>query len=251
MIKFTMNINLYILTLTLAVFGVLGVPEGHCQIPKPYAEAAVSASGSGYGTGAMGIVGLDSESKRFIGNLRVDYDTAGKIGNTAPISKGHSRGAEGAVFYRFSNNWYIGAGAGFGETLTTLYDKYSWHPEVGGGHDFLANNFSWRLQAMYLRDENEFTRYPTPQTDLTPPPGWNGAYTPTTCKCNNGVQGIDVNAWLPSPATNHRFFLHGEVEPVWFHETVTDPYNTQTWVQTQRTTREYGSIMSAGFLVRF
>jgi hypothetical protein len=216
-----------------------------------YIEPGISFSGSGYGTGALGTAGLDAELPRFIAVTSASYGTAGKTGNTTPISAGHTRSASTSVFYKFRNGWYAGAGAGFGETLTALYDKYSWHPQVGGGHDFINKDSSWRLQMMYLHNLNEFTRYPTAQMDLTPPPGYSGVYTPTTCKCNNGVQGIDVNAWMPSPATNHHFFLHADIEPIWFHETVTDPYSTQAWVRAQRDTREYGSSISAGFVVRW
>ncbi len=220
--------------------------------PKPhlYVESGFSPAGAGYGSGWLGRAGISAEEKHVFTSVEVRYGAEGKTGDTAPISPGHTRSAEGLAFYRFGNN-FLGVGTDFGETLTTLYSKYSWHPEVGGGHDFFGGGFSWRLQATYLRDMNEFTRYPVPQTNLTAPRGLVGSYTPTTCKCNNGVQGIEFNGWMPGPASNHHFFLHADIEPISFHETVTDPYNTQSWAQTQRHTREYGSVMSVGLMGRF
>jgi hypothetical protein len=57
--------------------------------------------------------------------------------------------------------------------------------------------------------------------------------------------------WAPSPASRHHFFFRANVEPIWFHETVTDPYSTQSWVQTQRNTRQVSSVISAGLVGRF
>jgi hypothetical protein len=229
-------------------------PQDAKSYPHPYAEAMFDLGGAGYGPGELGRVGVDTEEKHFISDFSVAYDTTGKNGDVAPISKGHTRTARGNAFVKF-NNWYVGVGAGFGETLTTDYNKYSWHPSIGGGRDFYLSHpsgySSFRIQAMYLREINEFTRYPVAQTTLTPPPGWVGAYTPTTCKCGNNVQGVDLNAWFPSPANNHHFFIHMDLTPLWFHQTVTDPLNTQPWVAAQRRNIEADSTLSLGIIARF
>jgi hypothetical protein len=236
------------LELLMAAMSATCAAQEDLPSPRPhlYAENAFTPSGAGYGSGWAGSLGISCEEKRISASVEVSYGAEGKTGDTTPISPGHTRSAAGLAFYRFGNS-FLGGGAGFGETLTTLYSKYAWYPAVGGGRDFVGGRF----QATYVRNMNEFTRYPVPQTDLTPPPNFIGRYTPTTCKCNNGVQGIDVDMWAPSPASRHHFFFRANVEPIWFHETVTDPYSTQSWVQTQRNTRQFSSVISAGLVGRF
>jgi hypothetical protein len=235
-------------TLRLLCTLALLIGSAFAQLPKPYVEAGATAGSAGYGVGAIGKLGVDTESKHFVSNVFVDYQTAGKTGNTAPISAGHSRAAQGTAFYKFGN-WYAGAGAGWNETLTVDYSKYSWHPEVGGGRDFFGDGYSWRFQAMYLRELNEYTRYPTLNTFTTP--GGVGTYQAYTCKCASGVQGVDINAWLPSPAANHHFFAHVDMEPIFFHTTETDPYNTQAWAVAQKHQRDVATLFTLGFVARF
>ena len=47
------------------------------------------------------------------------------------------------------NKWYVGGGASWSQ-LTTNYSKQSWHPRVGGGRDWIREDFSLRGQVEYV-----------------------------------------------------------------------------------------------------
>ncbi|MGO8796543.1 MAG: hypothetical protein ACLQLC_17110 [Candidatus Sulfotelmatobacter sp.] len=197
-------------------------------MPHLFAEGGLNVSGNGYQTfaGNMG-AGVGIEENHFIANAEGFYDFMRKTNDNdqVPDEKGRVRTADGEVFYKFhsGSSWFVGGGAGWSETSLTTYMKSAWNPRVGGGHDFVSEMTSWRLQVLYLRDENEVVRYPSP-VQFTPGPG-QSASSYTCSLCGNNVQGVEASVWFPSPSSPHHLLLHWVVTPVWFHETVTDPYN--------------------------
>ena len=184
--------------------------------PHPYVELGASTNGGGYsplsGTASTGI---NIDSRRFILESNATYDTAGKSDGNP---KGHNIGFGSNVFYRTTQGWFFGGGMSWSKTITTNYTKEAGHPEVGGGKDFSR----FRLQFMYLREENEITHYPD-LVRFTPGPGQSSLSH--TCHCGSGVNGITTSLWLPSPESNHHWFFHASIPVYWFHTTITDPYN--------------------------
>jgi hypothetical protein len=223
------------------------------SLPHLVAETGLNVNGDGYQTFAENVgAGIDLEESHFIVNADGFYDFMRKTDDNDQIvgEKGRVRTVDGATFFKFrsGSSWFIGGGAGWDETSLTTYMKSDWTPRIGAGHDFVSEMNSWRFQALYLRDENEVVRYPSP-VQFTPGPG-QSEWSYTCSLCGNGVQGIEVSFWYPSPSTPHHLFLHWVVTPIWFHETVTDPYNLPL-TQSQKSQRNVSGSEYVDLIYRF
>ena len=222
-------------------------------LPHPFVEGGLNTNGDGYQpfAGNLG-AGLDMETSHFILNAEGFYDFMRKTNDNDQVvgEKGRVRSVNGVVFYRFRSgaSWFVGGGAGWEEASMTTYMKSSWTPQLGVGHDFASEKESWRFQALYLRDENEVVRYPS-LVQFTPGPGQLGL-SRTCSLCGNGRQGIAVSSWYPSPSTSHHFFVHWMLTPIWFHETVTDPYNLPL-TQGQKSQRAATGSFDVDFIYLF
>jgi hypothetical protein len=219
--------------------------------PHPFIEGAFDPGGGGYGVGFDAKTGVDIEEAHFIFTGTAQYEFQRKVNDNDQVAneKGHGRNLGGNTFYKLGSGWFAGAGAQWNETSNTPYTKYSFAPQAGGGKDFFESTYSLRLQVMYLRDIEEFTAYPTAQQFLLP----NGrTFASTQCTCNNGVQGVDFNAWYPSPATNSHVFMHFQLDPTFFHGTVTQPYAPNLEPATsERATRSETVFANFGLMYRF
>lgn len=115
------------------------------------------------------------------------------------------------------------------------YNKQAAYARAGVGRDFISDSFSSRFEVMYMAPAmNERTRYP------------NG----TNCKCTNGLQGIDIHVWLPSPASSSHFLFHTQFTGVRYHDTITDP-NSQVLLKSEGSQHAVDSFLSYGFITRW
>lgn len=194
--------------------------------PHPYVEGGLALSGGGYSPFSWSLYpGLNWETSKLSFNGSVSYSFSKKTNDgTADNFKGHSRGFGGDLFYKLPNNWLVGGGGGWGETATTNYSKQASSWSAGGGYDFQRPTFPARITVQYLRQVNEFTRYPTPH--LFTAPGEKSSYMSDTCKCLSGVSGFTAGFWLPSPRMHNHLYFHEQLTTIYFHDTVTDPYSS-------------------------
>jgi hypothetical protein len=204
------------------------------SIPRPYLAGSFNLMPGGYASVAWGGGGgLMVENKYFIFDSFVGYDNGHKVNdNTLNNYKGHDRFVRGFESYKKGNN-YFGVGARWSQLSTTNYTKGgsiytagAWHPEVGVGRDFFANDkfypLMMRAQMLYMFHSNKETvHYP------------DG----TNCDgCGNGSQGVDLSLWWPSPAKKSHIFFRMNVVMFGFHDSITDPANLQlTQLQRART----------------
>ena len=214
----------------------------------PFLDSQLQFAGLGYGGGFVDGVGFDLEKRRFRVQAEAEYGFVRKTNDAdqVPNEHGHTRHLQDEVFYRLHRNFF-GAGVGWGETAVTPYRKYAWTVRTGWGHDFGDRDFNLRLQAAYLHELGERVVYPE-LVQFTPGPGQSAlSYS---CSCTSGVSGVDVNAWMPSPAFRGHFFLHYELLTIRFHETVTDPYNTAL-TASQSAQHSIAGQMTLSFVVRY
>jgi hypothetical protein len=192
------------------------------QVPRPYAVGSLDLNNGGYQPLSETIgVGLNAESAHFIGNAEAAYENArktndGTVGNT----KGHERFLRGTLFGKLNNGFYFGGGARWTQTSTTLYTKQGYNPLIGGGKDFLRDDFSFRLQALYAFKGNDKL---------------------------NGVQGAEFSFYIPSPATKGHFFFREVIAVDRFHSTITSPELAAAESATYHT----AAYVSSGVVIRF
>jgi hypothetical protein len=228
-------------------------PDVVSRLPHFFAEGGLNVNGSGFQTFAGNTgAGIEMEESHFIVNAEGFYDFMRKTNDNdqVPNEKGRVRTADGEVFYKFhpGSSWFFGGGAGWTETSLTTYMKSAWNPRIGGGHDFVSELNSWRLQVLYLRDQNEVVRYPS-LVQFTPGPG-QLASSYTCSLCGNNVQGVEASVWYPSPSSPHRLLMHWVVTPVWFHASVTDPYNVDL-TQSQKSQHDISGSYYVDLIYRF
>jgi hypothetical protein len=184
-----------------------------------YLEPQFFTGGGGFGPGITSTGGLDFEQRHFLllGNGSYGFIRKTNDGDQVPNEGGHTRGAEGETFWRVGGN-FAGIGANWGETAVTPYRKYAWAPEIAVGRDFRE---SVRLMVAYWRSRREYTDYPA-IVQFTPGPGQ--PKFSRYCICNNGVSGVRSQLWF-APFLRGHAMLHYDVGVIFFHQTVTDPYN--------------------------
>lgn len=214
--------------------------------PHVSLELPINPPSHGYGWDFSPILGVELKWKRLVTKANASYGFARKVNDNAqvPHEKGHTRNVGGAVLFRVGGRNYLGGGAGWGETSTTPYRKYSWEPQISFMHEFNL----MRLQVSYFRSEREYTVYPSPIV-FTPGPG-QPEYS-TYCICSNGGSGVQMQGWTAAPARNGlRFFqLHYKFTIDSFHDTVTDPYNLYMTRQ-QKAHRMTGGDITVGLVYR-
>jgi hypothetical protein len=217
--------------------------------PHSFIEGALDLNGGGYSPVSLDAhPGTNWETRDISLTATGNYSFAKKTNDgTVGNNTGHSRSLTGDVFYKINAYWMVGGGGDWGKTYTELYKKRADSWRVGGGRDWFNSDVSLRITAEYFRHFNESTEYPKPQTFTTPSGGTTQAYG---CKCTNGVQGIFINFWEPSPYTAHHFFFHVSSSISTFHETITDPYNYVLTRQQKGTTYIDGSS-TIGVVYRF
>jgi len=210
----------------------------------PSVETSFSPPSDGYGFGVNPSVGVALQYPHFMLGAGVGYGFVRKVDDNdqVPNEHGHTRDAEASVYWRRGRN-FIGPGASWGETAVTPYRKYSWAPEIDAGHDFNA----LRIVASYFRSLREYTDYPS-LVQFTPGPGQPALSN--YCICSNGVSGIGFDAWLAlrKKAPAH-VFIHYSLSLGYYHETVTDPYNT-TMTEQQKSNKDTGGSVSLGVVYR-
>jgi len=240
---FTLVVLFFMLIFLLASYGSC---QEVSRIPQPFITGGLNIDSDGYQqfSGELG-AGVFAEEKHFTISAEGTYNFMRKTNDNdqVPNEKGRVRQAESTVFYKI-NNWLLGVGAGWTETSLTTYMKSAWYPKLGGCRDFTFG----RLTAMYLREENEVVRYPS-LVHFTPGPG-QGGLSYTCSLCGNGAKGVDIAFVYPNPKQKRHLFLSWKVTPIWFHETVTDPYNTPL-TKTQKSQKEFGGGQTVGLLWRF
>ncbi len=194
-------------------------------IPRPILFLGPSLVGNGYQTLAANLGGgLLLNSSKLLSDVEAYYMNAKKVDdNTLRNSKGHERFLQGRLFYPWRKGIYFGGGAQWSETATTNYTKKAWRPTFGVGGDHLADDWSCRWQVLYV----------TKGTDRS-----------------NGLQGPEIQLWIPSPLSKSHFFFRQSLGVYRFHETVTDPSNLLLTAQ-QTGTRYFGSFLDFSFGWRF
>jgi hypothetical protein len=210
----------------------------------PSAEIGFSAPSNGYGFGADPSVGVALQYPHFMLDAGVGYGFVRKVNDNdqVPHEHGHTRAASVSVSWRRGRN-FIGPGASWGETAVTPYRKYSWAPEISAGHDFNA----LRTAVSYFRSLREYIDYPS-LVQFTPGPGQPALSR--YCICSNGVSGVGFDLWqAPGEKALAHVLLHYSFSMIHFHETVTDPYNTQLTAQ-QKSDMSLGGTFSLGVVVR-
>ena len=223
------------------------------QVPYLFVEGDLNVNGDGYQALSPDVrAGIDIEGRHLSLTIGAAYDFVRKTNDNAqvPNEKGRVREADAELLYKFhpGSSWFVVAGAGWGETSLTPYMKSSWSPRVGGGHDFVNEFNSWRLQFSYLHAMNEVVRYPT-LVIFTPGPGQ--ASPSYTCSlCGNDVQAISASVQYPSPSSSAHWFVLISLQTDWFHETVTDPYNL-SMTPGQKSQISASGHYSAGLIYRF
>ena len=230
----------------LSIVLLVGSAFAQVSAPRPYIQGGAVISSEGYQSvgGNLG-AGVDADEPHliFIGEAFYDFLRKTNDNDQIPNEKGHVRTADGTVFFK-THKLLLGGGAGWDETSLTTYTKSAWTTRIGGGYDFDA----FRLTVLYLRDENEVTRYPVP-AQFTPGPGQN-ALSYTCSLCGNALQGFEIGGWYPSPTVKRHLFIHVAVTPVRFHDTVTDPYNL-TLTQSQKAVHTISGSYYVNLLWRF
>jgi hypothetical protein len=169
-------------------------------MPSGYAWDAYQAKG-----------GLDWESRYLIGEFSGSYDNGRKTTDyTINNFRGHDRELFSFVGYRLQNRSFLGGGLTWTQLVSSNYPPgpnyakanfFEKHlsPLVGGGYDYLSEDFSMRLQGTYI--------------------------LPAIYECDAGscatsathkVQGALLSMTLPSPIDGkHHWFWRNEFE--FFH----------------------------------
>ena len=196
-------------------------PAPPSWIPHPIFFSGPSMVGNGYQAVAEHFGGgFLLNSSKISGDFESRYMNARKTDdNTVNNRKGHERYLQGRLFYKMRRGLYLGGGAQWSETSTTNYAKKAWRPTFGMGGDHFGDGYSLRWQALYI----------LPGTDKS-----------------NGLQGPELQLWLPSPASRSHFFYRQTLGLYEFHQTVTDPSDPQLTAR-QLSNRSAGSFLDFAF----
>ncbi len=186
---------------------------------------ALSLNSGGYQpTSASLMFGARYEGRRLFFSNDFAYDNARKVNdNTDDNRNGYSRSWKILLFYRLPSHWFVGAGAGWSEVVTTNYSKHCWAPHVSGGRDLFLPGTSFRLNAMYK----------FPGTDHA-----------------NASQGPTIEFILPSPVTGRHLYLYESFTTHIFHTTITDPSDPVLTAR-QKGEHSVASYLRVGLMVKF
>src|SRR5438045_135444 len=215
-------------------------------LPHPFVYGGLGLNGGGYAplSGKVG-AGLRIDTNRLIWSATVTYDNGRKSNdNTINNDKGNDKGLESSIYYRFSNGWFAGGGAGWSKLSTTNYSKQSFHPSIGGGKDYFhkecagedcVSNWSMRLQADYQLKGAEHVD----------PRGC----TVANGQCTNELQGPKITLYMPSPARAGHLYWRQTVGVYMFHNTVTSTDPSLTALQTSK--RSVATFLEFVMMYRF
>lgn len=182
-------VSYVVLLLALAVSAAGQATNLQSPFPRPYVFGGVDLNSGGYDPlDIHGGVGVRVDSKHFLFNIEGAADN----GHKSDSHTGSDKFVQARAFYRFNNGWYVGGGDQWSELKTSLYEKHQWRPTAGVGRDFIGPFFSARLQTLYVFSG----------TDKL-----------------NGVHGVDVSLWIPSPATKAHLFFFEDLDMYRFHQT--------------------------------
>lgn len=201
--------------------------------PRPYFFTGMDLEGNGSTVlNYVVAAGVQENTAHFIFDGYAEYTNTRKTDdNTINNRKGRTRLLYAAPRYRLKNNWFAGIGARWNELSTTNYTKQSFRVFVGGGRDWTST----RLSADYLRTVNEHVN--------------SQGCTVLHGQCTNAVQGIDIQWFMPSPASRSHFLFRMDFTPFWFHTTVTTTDPTLTRQQEGQV--GVGSVLQYTLLVRY
>jgi hypothetical protein len=162
---------------------------GYSQWPRPFLEGGLSLLQGGYNPAAANAgAGFNLEAKKFLAFACVSADNAHKTTSDT----GHDAYFQARVFLRFKGDWSAGAGAQWNELTANTYSKQAWRPALGGGKDFVGDDYSARAQLVYVFSGDDHL---------------------------NGSHGPEFSLWLPSPALRRHFFYHQTVGIYQSHQT--------------------------------
>jgi hypothetical protein len=193
--------------------------QNHVKYPQPYVYGGLGLSrGAGYSLASANVgVGLMLNTKHFISDAVATYDNGHKVADgTGNNPKGRDLGLATNAYYKTPSGLFLGAGASWSQLFTTNYSKQAWNPSVGGGFDYLGKEcaaqdciveWSLRAQLDYLFVASEHVNR-------------QGCSVPNG-QCTNGVQGVKLRFYLPSPVSNSRFIFRVTLGIYDSHATVT------------------------------
>lgn len=201
--------------------------------PRPYFYSGLDLEGNGstvvnYVIGA----GVQENTPHVLFDGYAAYMNTRKTDdNTINNHNGRTRFLYAAPRYRLKSNWFVGIGARWTELSTTNYTKQGFRVFAGGGRDWTST----RISADYLRTVSEHVN----RQGCPVPHG----------QCTNGVQGIDIQWFAPSPSSRSHLLFRMDLTPFWFHTTVTttDPVLTRR----QQGEISAGSILEYTIVVRY
>jgi hypothetical protein len=200
--------------------------QNHVMRPQPYIYGGLGLSrGAGYGLASANIgVGLMVNTQHFISDTVATYDNGHKVADgTGNKTQGHDRGLATNAYYKFPYGLFLGAGASWSQLSTSNYSKQAWNPSVGGGFDYLGKkcvaqecNVRWslRTQLDYLFIGSEHVN--------------RQGCSLANGQCTNGVEGVKLRLYLPSPVSNSHFIFREMVGIYGSHATVTSMEPTLT-----------------------
>lgn len=174
--------------------------------PHPYVFVGPEAMGNGYAPLAFeGGAGIRIDSRHFIFDAYGTYDNGHKTDDgTGSNPKGHDRGLDGSMYYRFSSGWAFGGGYAWSQLSTANYTKSGSRPKVGGNRDFFVrgceedgcrHEFTMRIGMDYLLAGTDW---------------------------QNGSKGTLISFFEPSPDAKRHFFYRELLGIYRYHDTVTD-----------------------------
>lgn len=210
----------------------------------PSVDVSAFPPSAGYGFGLTPSVGISLQYTHFMLDAQVGYGFMRKVNDNdqVPNEHGHTRDASSTVYWRKRRN-FVGLGASWGETAVTPYRKYSWAPDITAGHDYNLV----RITASFSHDLHEYTDYPS-LVEFTPGPGQPALSH--YCRCGNGTSVVTFNLW---ESILHKrpagILLHSSLSMIYFHDTVTDPYNLQLTLQ-QKANSYFDASLSFGLVIR-
>lgn len=168
--------------------------------------------------------GFSFEPKHLVIEGLATYDNGRKTNDgTLNNLKGHTRELRAGLFYRLPSYWFFGTDGTWVQLSTTNYKKQMWNTSFGGGRDFSIFSTTTRMK---------FT-YTLPYFDHS-----------------NGLQGLNIHIYIPSPLHQGRVTFYEQVGIFRVHDTITAPNDPVTTAR-ELASRHFTSSASFGLRVRF
>jgi len=221
--------------------------QNDIKYPQPYIYGGLGLSrGAGYGLASANVgVGLMVNTRHFISDAVATYDNGHKVADgTGNNPKGHDRGLGVNAYYKSPYGLFLGAGASWSQLSTTNYSKQGWNPSVGGGFDYLSKECAARdcVVDWSLRTELDYLFIGSEHVNR------QGCSIPNG-QCTNGVKGVKLRFYLPSPVSDSHFFFRVILGIYDSHATVTSIDPTLTAEQIGQRSR--AAILEYTLMYRF